>query len=176
MTRIDDAFSAGSGPRIAILQGMGGQGKSQVVLHYCHQKKEKPFSAIFWIDAMTEGSVKGSFQSISECIRTKEDHLPDANARVAFVLRRLSSWSSKWLMVFDNHDNPRAFTIQDFFPQGDLGAILVTSRHADTSALVLEHSSSFIELLGLKETHALRLLSSKVSKKPQAPTSQSRIT
>lgn len=147
--------TTGSGP---VLQGMGGQGKSQVALHYCHQKKNNPFSAVFWVDAMTESSLKGSFQSISECIRTTKDHLLDVNARIAFVLRRISSWSSKWLMVFDNYDNPDAFPIQDFIPQGDAGAILVTSRHAVTSALVLEHSSSFIELPGLEENHALELL------------------
>lgn len=37
--------TTGSGP---VLQGMGGQGKSQVALHYCHQKKNNPFSAVFW--------------------------------------------------------------------------------------------------------------------------------
>ena len=165
MIRVDDAVTTGSepliaglGPRIAVLQGMGGQGKSQVPLDYCHKKKDNPFSAIFWVDTMTESSVKGSFQSISECIKNKDDYLPDANTRIAFVLCRLSSWPRKWLMVFNNYDNPDAFPIQDFFPQGDLGAILVTSRHAGTSELVLENSSSFIKLPGLEEKDALKLL------------------
>lgn len=165
MSRIDNAFTAssepnnaGSGPRIAVLQAMGGQGKSQVALHYCHKKKNNPFSAIFWVDAMTKNSVEGSFHSISEYIKTPENHMPDSKARVSFVLRTLSAWSIQWLMVFDNYDDPGAFLIQDSIPQGDLGAILVTSRHAGTIELVLEHRSRFIELPGLNEKDALELL------------------
>ena len=48
--------------------------------------------------------------------------------------------------------------IRDFIPPGKLGAILVTSRHADSSALVIDRSMGFIQLPGLKEPDALNLL------------------
>ncbi len=156
---IDQAFSAGQGPRIAVLQGMGGQGKSQVALEYCHRKKNSPYSAIFWVDATNENTTIGSFQSISERIKSPTDHLPDSDARVAFVLRALTSRFTSWLLVFDNYDDPTAFpNIRDFFPENDLGAILVTGRHADAGALVIGRDIGFIQLPGLDKEAALALL------------------
>ena len=43
-------------------------------------------------------------------------------------------------------------------PQGTHGAVLVTSRLADTRALVEGDSTNFIQLGGLKESEALNLL------------------
>lgn len=157
--KIDNALSARKGPRIAVVQGMGGQGKSQVTLEYCHRKKNKPYSAIFWIDATTENTTIGSFQSISELVKSPTDRLPDSSARVAFVLRVLTSRLNSWLLVFDNYDDPNAFpNIQDYFPDGELGAILITGRHADARALVIGRDTAFIELPGLDKEAALALL------------------
>ena len=62
-------------------------------------------------------------------------------------------------MIFDNYDNPEAFpNIQDFIPQSEFGAILVTSRHPDSRALVLNQSSHFFTLFGLDENDAVALL------------------
>ena len=87
MQKIDEALSTGPGPRIAVLQGIGGQGKSQIALEYCHRKEDTLYSAIFWIDATTEHSVKGSFQAISEQIKKPTDGLPDIQAKVDFVCK-----------------------------------------------------------------------------------------
>lgn len=117
-------MSIGSSPRIAVLQGMGGQGKSQVALEYCYRRKTTLYSAIYWVDASSEDSTKESFCAISEEIKNPADILHDVKRRVNFVLQRLSSWSIHWLLVFDNYDNPNAFpNIADFMPQNELGAI-----------------------------------------------------
>ena len=155
LTRLDEAFStSGRKPHIAVIKAIGGQGKTQIALEYCHRTKNKLYSAIFWIDATSERSVIGSFQSVSEHLKTSTDHFPDPNARIAFVLQFFAARS----MVFDNYDDPEAFSIRDFIPEGEFGAIIVTSRHADTSALVDEHGPAFIELPGLGKSAALELL------------------
>ena len=157
--KIDKALSNGSSPHYAVLQGMGGQGKTQVALEYCHRKKKDPYSIIFWIDAATQDRVEESFQSISERIKRRTDDLPDVKVRVAFVLKMFTSWTVQWLMVFDNYDNPDTFpNIQDFIPQSEFGAILVTSRHPDSIDLVINQSSHFIKLFGLDESDAVALL------------------
>ena len=159
LQKIDKALSDQSSPHYAVLQGMGGQGKTQVALEYCHRKKNNPYSAIFWVDATTQDRVEGSFQSISERIKRPTDNLPDVKAQVAFVLRVLTSWTVHWLMVFDNYDNPNTFpNIRDFIPQSEFGAILVTSRHPDSRAFVIEQSNHYIELFGLEEDAAIALL------------------
>ena len=81
------SLSNGSSPYFAVLQGMGGQGKTQIALEYCHRKKNNPYSATFWVDATTQDTVEGSFQYISECIKRRTDDLPDIKAKVAFVLK-----------------------------------------------------------------------------------------
>ena len=116
-----------------------------MALEYCHRKKDNPYSAIFWVDATKKDRFESSFQSISERIKRQADYLPDINARVAFVLKNLPSWTVQWLMVFDNYDNPDTFpNIRDFIPQSERGAILVTSRHPDSNALVINQSNHFI--------------------------------
>ncbi|KAL9118732.1 MAG: hypothetical protein Q9187_004722 [Circinaria calcarea] len=159
LARIDETFSSRPGPCIAVLQGMGGQGKSQVALEYCRRKRDGPYSAIFWVDATTEGTVIGSFQTIYEHIEAGKHHLPNAKSKVDFVLHAFASWPTSWLMIFDNYDDPNAFSnLLDFVPRGEHGAILVTSRYADFQALFIECSGSFIELPGLEEDAALDLL------------------
>ena len=159
LQKIDEALSNGSGPHYAVLQGMGGQGKTQVALEHCYRKKNNPYSAIFWVDATTQDRFEGSFQFISERIKRRTENLPDVKARVAFVLRMFTSWTVQWLMVFDNYDNPDTFpNIEYFIPQSEFGAILITSRHPGSSALVIYHSNHFIELFGLDESDAVALL------------------
>ena len=93
LQKIDKVLSDGSGPHYAVLQGIGGQGKSQVALEYCRRKKDNPYSAIFWLDATTQDRVERSFHSISKRIKRRTDYLPDVNARVAFVLKMFTSWT-----------------------------------------------------------------------------------
>ena len=152
-------LSDGSGPHYVVLQGIGGQDKSQVAFEYCHRKRDNPYPANFWVDATTDDTVKRNFQSISERIKVRTDYLPDINTRVAFVLRILTSWTVRWLMVFDNYDNPDAFpNIRDFIPQSELGALFVTSRYLDSKALVIKQNNRFIELFGLEENAAVTLI------------------
>src|SRR5947207_8418919 len=48
----------------------------------------------------------------------------------------MGKWRVPWLIVFDNYDWPNEFgTIRTYFPQGESGSILVTSRHADSERL-----------------------------------------
>ena len=86
LRKIDDAFSIGEGPRIAVLQGMGGQGKSQVALEYCQRKRNDPYKTIFWVDATTENTTIADFQSIAERLKTPTDNLPNRESRIKFVL------------------------------------------------------------------------------------------
>ena len=81
---------------------------------YCHRKIDNPYSAVFWVGATTKEKVKESFHSISERIKKRTDYLPDMNARVAFFLRKFTSWTIQWLMVFDNYDNPDTYISNNF--------------------------------------------------------------
>ena len=62
-------------------------------------------------------------------------------------------------MVFDNYGNPDTFpNTEEFISRSELGVILVTSRHPDSNASVVNQSNHYIELFGLEEDAAVALL------------------
>jgi hypothetical protein len=128
-------------------------------MEYCHQKRDGPFPDIFWIDATSENSVTSAFISISGLVSTATDQLLNNDARIAFVSRKLASWPTRLLLVFDSYDSPHEFpNIRDFFPPNKLSSILVTGRHADIGTLVLGQDANLIELSGLEDIAAVNLL------------------
>ena len=45
--------------------------------------------------------------------------LNDDDAKIKFALRTLEQWEDRWLMVFDNCDDPASFIdVEQFIPQG----------------------------------------------------------
>jgi hypothetical protein len=147
-----------SSTRIIVIRGMGGQGKTQIALEFCHRGlKESLFSACVWVDATSESTARKSLEAIFELIRPKEFEAQNSDARIRFVLTTLSGLKSSWLMVFDNYDDPFAFAdVQDFFPESAHGAMLFTTRHADTETLASDDCA--IELGCLQSGEATDLL------------------
>jgi hypothetical protein len=66
----------------------------------------------------------------------------------------LSRQQTPWLLVFDYYNKPGDFpTVSSFFPQSSTGAVLFTSRHADSERL-----GAAVHLTGMTEDEALELL------------------
>ncbi len=152
LNNIEGQFKAGSA---VVIQGMGGQGKTQIALEYCRRARvAHRFSAILWIDASSRSTLETSFESISEIIKSPERVFTDTESRIRFVLTSFATWPGPWLFVFDNYDTPEAFPdIQDFIPSGKCGSILFTTRHADVARY-----GEVIEIIGMREDEALELL------------------
>jgi len=80
--------------------------------------------------------------------------LDNPEAAVTLVKEVLSSWSERWLLVFDNLDNPEDLRgIVNFFPGNRHGCILITSRYAGSKEL-----GQSILLDHMKEDEGLQLL------------------
>ena len=164
LNRVHEGLSSGPAPRIVVLRGMGGQGKTQIALEYCHRAKTKQFPTIFWVDATSESSLKKSYEVIAEDIKSATLVFPDTDSRVAFILQRFVNWPQPWLLVFDNYDDRIAFSsLPDFIPAGENGSILITTRHADADSLGQDGRA--IELYGLQEGEALELLFNRTTEK-----------
>ncbi|KAI4860991.1 hypothetical protein F4820DRAFT_435222 [Hypoxylon rubiginosum] len=143
-----------SHPRIAILQGMGGQGKTQLALRYCRNARSwNIHDCIFWVDASTRASTVQGLEKISEELNDNNQVLPDSDARIAFAKRKLSTGNLKWLLVFDNYDDPTAFDLRDYIPNSTLGNVLITSRSTDT-----ERIGPMVHISGMTEDEATQLL------------------
>jgi hypothetical protein len=106
-------------PRILVLHALGGQGKSQIALEYC-QGSQKMYQGIFWINSTSQSTRIQSLVSIAqELDNSAIKALGTDEAKVKLVLRTLEHWDHRWLMVFDNCDDPATFSdLEQFIPQG----------------------------------------------------------
>jgi len=78
----------------------------------------------------------------------------DPEAAVTLVKDVLLSWSERWLLVFDNLDNPEDLPgIVNFFPENRRGSILITSRYAGSKEL-----GQAIKLDHMEKDEGLQLL------------------
>lgn len=156
---IDARFNSESekGPRIIVLRAMGGQGKTQIALEYCRRTRNRTGTAVFWVDASSESTLRQSYSSFSESLVFQEGIPQNIDARVNFTVRKLRTWQSPWLIVFDNYNSPAKLNnLEDYMPENDKGMILITTRHADADRLAIEDNQ--IQLPGLPEFEVVKLL------------------
>ncbi|RFU33666.1 hypothetical protein B7463_g2681, partial [Scytalidium lignicola] len=132
----------------AILHGLGGIGKTQLAIEYVRQHKEK-YTAIFWLNANDEDSLRLSFRDMAQQILK---HRPstsmlvrvDLEGNLDQVVNAVKAWleigkNTRWLMIYDNYDNPRspnnsdpsAVDIRLYIPGADHGSIIITTRSAN---------------------------------------------
>ena len=142
---------------VVALLGMGGCGKTQLVLEYCRQAEDEGrFHAIFWIDASSPNTVAQSYTVILEAITKNKVDSNDGAANIRTALKMLSVWKNPWLLVFDNFDDPKAFEnkhIREYYPQRGRGFIIFTSRDAESKTL-----GSTILISNMLENEGLELL------------------
>ena len=137
LSSIHQALTPRTSRQIVILHGMGGIGKTQLMAAYPLQHKAD-YTAIFWLNSKDEDSLKNSFRRVANQIRKehssatglaeiKEDS--DLDKVVNAVQRWLAQPNNtKWLLLYDNYDDPTAFDIKSYLPESDHGSILITTR------------------------------------------------
>ena len=130
--------------RTVILHGLGGIGKTQLSVAYARRHKDS-YSAIFWLNIKDENSLKQSFAKVARQIlreypsALRLDNV-DVNESLNKVIDAVKAWLSRpnntrWLMIFDNYDNPKlpsnsdsaAVNIRNFFPEAYQGSIIITT-------------------------------------------------
>ena len=144
------ALNEGIGRRAVTLHGLGGIGKTQLAIAYTKAHRDD-YSAIFWLNIKDEVSVKQSYSRLARQIL--QDH-PSAGQlsgiaddsksdEVVAAVRRWLEYAknTRWLMVFDNYDNPKVpsntdpgvVDIQQFLPEAQHGSVIITTRSAKVS-------------------------------------------
>lgn len=101
---------------------------------------------IFWIDASTENNILQGFSQIARTLEIGGD--------IETAKRVLTNKPEPWLLIFDNADDPE-LSLGPFFPSGDRGSIIITSRNP----MCCQYSSVGSREIGpLLHEDALRLL------------------
>ncbi|MEV6843924.1 FxSxx-COOH system tetratricopeptide repeat protein [Actinoplanes sp. NPDC051411] len=139
------------------LHGMGGVGKTQVVIEFVYQHQFE-YEVIWWISAEQTSQIVSGMVELAQRLGLPVQAEAAAVPSVRDALRRGEPYA-KWLLIFDNADSPEEVT--EFFPNGGPGRILVTSRNPQWSKVARpievdifrrEESISLLRLRTVRQT------------------------
>ena len=115
----------GSGPRVAVLCGLAGAGKTSVAVEYAHRQLQLGEVGVCWQFQAEDPAVLGAEFAVLAAQLGARD-LADARDPVAAVHAVLARAPAGWLVVFDNV--PDLAAVQPFLPPAGPGRVLVTSQ------------------------------------------------
>ncbi|KAF8720316.1 hypothetical protein AX14_011029, partial [Amanita brunnescens Koide BX004] len=130
-----------------LLYGLGGIGKTQICLKFIEQNVDM-FSNIFWIDASSKTSIELGLMQIAQA-----NNAPYDTKKSALSVLNWISQITHWLMVYDGADGDFQI-IESFFPPGNGGNILITSRNVGLKRITL----TSLKVLNMAEEEAISLL------------------
>ncbi|MEA2774525.1 MAG: hypothetical protein QOD93_7487 [Acetobacteraceae bacterium] len=111
-------------PRVAVLSGLTGYGKSALAADFCHLHGNS-YEFICWIDCRDETLVVANMRRrTEELTRVRLGHRDDPAER---FLAALATHRGPWLVVFDGAAARRA--IERFLPTRGNGSVLVTTTN-----------------------------------------------
>ncbi|MFF0449181.1 FxSxx-COOH system tetratricopeptide repeat protein [Streptomyces sp. NPDC004609] len=113
-------------PQPQTLYGLGGVGKTQVAIEYVHRFMAD-YDLVWWISAEQTDDVIAGLAELAVRLGAQGGDDMAAASREAIDLLRRGVPSTRWLLVFDNADDPEQ--LKRFFPPQGPGHILVTSRN-----------------------------------------------
>jgi tetratricopeptide (TPR) repeat protein len=125
LERLQAGLRAASGdvsPQAMVIHGLGGVGKSQLVLEYAHWHAAE-YELIWWIPAQRTTTAVAALAALARRLGGQEDtEQGELMAELFAELRR----RTRWLLIFNNADTPKQ--LAPLLPPGGDGHVLVTSR------------------------------------------------
>ncbi|KAL6696739.1 P-loop containing nucleoside triphosphate hydrolase protein [Trichoderma pleuroticola] len=115
-------------PIAITLNGLGGIGKSQIAREYAYRWKAQ-YGIILWIASETALSLDQSLRKAAVELKLANVSQTDSLQNKVAVRGKLERSDTPWLVIFDNLNDASA--IEDFWPRGGLGSIIVTSVISD---------------------------------------------
>jgi hypothetical protein len=122
LAELEARLGGGDGrePRVVVLHGLAGAGKTSVALAYAHNH---PAAGITWQFAAEDPAVLvAGFTELAAALGE------GAGDPVAAVHGALAASAAEWLLVFDNASGPDA--VEALLPPAGNGRVLITSRNA----------------------------------------------
>jgi tetratricopeptide (TPR) repeat protein len=117
------------------LQGMGGVGKTALAVEYAHRYRSE-YELIWWIPADQPALVRSSLAGLAGPLGLQSVAglgIEGAATVVLDALRRGVPYR-RWLLIFDNADQPE--DLNDVIPRDGPGDVLITSRNHRWGAVV----------------------------------------
>ncbi|KAF8756479.1 Patatin-like phospholipase [Rhizoctonia solani] len=140
-------MGAGRELKVCIVHGLGGAGKTQMVLKVIERTYDK-WKEIIYIDASTRESIEAGLQEVATAKKIGDTHRS--------TLQWLESYREPWLLVLDNADNPSVL-IRDYIPRGNHGSVIITTRLSGMATLARGQNSE-CNISSMDPEDALNLL------------------
>ncbi|MFI7601216.1 FxSxx-COOH system tetratricopeptide repeat protein [Actinoplanes sp. NPDC049681] len=125
LSQVRDALSGGARVAVQALHGMGGVGKTQLVLEYAYRFAGE-YDLVWWVSAEQTGLIGEQFAALGVELGII-DAAADSMVAKSKVLGHLSG-RGRWLLVFDNVVNSE--DVLPWLPRGG-GHVLITSRQGN---------------------------------------------
>lgn len=172
LAQLEDKLSANDRTAKIAIIGLGGVGKTHLVLELLFRMKEKhPTLSVVWIPATNKESLHQAYRDAAQQlgIPRREDNKEDVKSLLQEYLGRESS--GRWLLVFDNADDRDMWIAKpesglearqgsrpliDYLPKSNQGAILFTTR--DRKLAVKLAQQNVVEVPAMEEGAAAQLL------------------
>ena len=158
--------------RLCMVHGLGGAGKSQLVLHYVEQTRTR-YSGIFWIDAASTDSIGRDFEHLHDLMYPDEKGKGPKRSSFDELFRAIGGWfsgrSERFLLVFDGADNidepkdPSNVDLRKVVPNHISLDVIVTTRRSSAQGF----GSFSLEVSEMEEEEALQLLRNSSGLDPQ---------
>lgn len=107
------------------ISGLGGVGKTQLAAEYAHRYANH-YSVVWWVRAEAPATMAEDFARLATALGLPEKD--EADQRIAVeAVRTWLSRNDRWLLIFDNVNDPK--TLTPYLPHPRTGHILITSRN-----------------------------------------------
>ncbi|MEU4834118.1 FxSxx-COOH system tetratricopeptide repeat protein, partial [Streptosporangium sp. NPDC023615] len=124
------ALDQGPGVIAQAVVGLGGIGKSELALHHATSRRHD-YDLIWWIDADGADAAQAGLAELCRALCASVSSAAAAHATVAEAEAWALAWLSahrRWLLVFDNADDPAH--VQPYLGRLHTGHVLITSRRS----------------------------------------------
>ncbi len=134
LTRLHNALHSQkvvSSMPVYAISGLGGIGKTQVVIEYAYRSRED-YQAILWVRADSPETLLGEIGALAQALDLPEKEASD-QSRLTRAIKRWFQNQNGWLLILDNVEDLEI--LEEVLPPVHQGHVLLTSRALATGAL-----------------------------------------
>lgn len=169
LTKLENTlFARNQFTKVAVC-GLGGVGKSQLVLELLYRVKEKDKScSAIWIQATSMESLDQGYHTVARQLGIRGSGAKDTDIKTLVQEYLNDDTSGQWIVVFDNADdinmwtdktaseNQQSKSLIDYIPRSKTGRVIFTTRNKKVAVKLAQQS--VMEVLKMTENTAIRML------------------